>query len=744
MARPKLGLPAADTTPKKDRLTLTQLAAYDDILTDALVDHVYFWTTIRKNRSKYNLTRGINEDDVTNILLYDVIVEKDIAKAEARLLQLPRLRKYFNGLQTAREKEDFKRHMRKYICMWLPECPFEVSTTNRYTITTHEAATTARRFIRNGETIKYLCGNLVAMTPDEEKDMDLTRRDFSVVLSSRKKTPSLFLGPARFSNHDCNANARLVTKGAEGMVIVANQDINIGDEITVNYGEHYFGHNNCECFCATCESQERGGWSLHTEGEGSSKETTPGTDSEMAPTPCSIKGRRRFLESAADPPAPAMQVSKKVKLSMQRDGFPSGLSTPPASTHKSAAISARSIVRSIDRSPEEAMTIRHDYMVSKSVYARQPRPHAKEEDPEVRTIPAQNFYGTKRPLKRQSVSELNAETRQPRGLQAQSLMDWMHEAGLKSEQRAAQSLASIYARTFQYSNSPSEASSLFDRSQPNFSSRATTPSGTNSVQRGKQPRQCSSDATSTSPSSSTLSSNPSNAVLDDGDSVIPSKIPPANTTVGKRGRPRMAFHELSEGTKRKYMRHRVDPLSSKTTLLQQSFLTRNQPSLPPLDNSTIVSSVELDDEPLFSDNEAVAPIQRTPGDYVRTRLLLSLNHSRWVDCRTCAATWVQANGYQTRKECPRCERHSKLYGYQWPKTENGKNESEPRIMDHRTVHRFIAPEEEREERKRGRGIYKLGPGDIEGSSRAVSMAAEDDEEEPMGKQKRTRSRMACT
>ena len=27
---------------KKDRLTLTQLAGYDDILTDALVDHVKF------------------------------------------------------------------------------------------------------------------------------------------------------------------------------------------------------------------------------------------------------------------------------------------------------------------------------------------------------------------------------------------------------------------------------------------------------------------------------------------------------------------------------------------------------------------------------------------------------------------------------------------------------------------------------------------------------------------------------
>ena len=31
---------ALEAIPKKDRLTLSQLAGYDDILTDALVDHV--------------------------------------------------------------------------------------------------------------------------------------------------------------------------------------------------------------------------------------------------------------------------------------------------------------------------------------------------------------------------------------------------------------------------------------------------------------------------------------------------------------------------------------------------------------------------------------------------------------------------------------------------------------------------------------------------------------------------------
>ena len=173
------------------------------------------------------------------------------------MLQLPGIRKYVEKLKTEREKEDFRKHLRKYLNIWSTDCPFEVSTTNRYTITTHEAATTARRFIKKGDTIKYLCGNLVAMSSEEEKDLDLTRRDFSIVMSSRKKTPSLFLGPARFANHDCNANAKLVTKGPEGMQVVAVRDIEVGDEITVTYGDDYFGERNCECLCSTCDSMGR-------------------------------------------------------------------------------------------------------------------------------------------------------------------------------------------------------------------------------------------------------------------------------------------------------------------------------------------------------------------------------------------------------------------------------------------------------------------------------------------------------
>lgn len=113
--------------------------------------------------------------------------------------------------------------------------------------------------------------------------------------------------------------------------------------------------------------------------------------------------------------------------------------------------------------------------------------------------------------------------------------------------------------------------------------------------------------------------------------------------------------------------------------------------------------------PLPSTDIDHAPEVRIPGDYVLTPLLLAQPASAWISCKICDEFFVQLDAYFTRSACPRCERHSKLYGYQWPKTDReGKNDNEERITDHRTVHRFIRPDEERAIRKRDRGASMSG------------------------------------
>lgn len=678
---------------------------------------MYFWTTIRKNRSKYNLTRGISEDDITKILLHDIVVGKDPQKAEGSLLLLAGLKKFFIGLQTDREKEDFRRHMRKYINMWLPDCPFEVSTTNRYTIVTHEAATTARRPIRAGETIKYLCGNLVAMTTEEEKDLDLTRRDFSIVMSSRKKTPSLFLGPARFANHDCDANARLVTRGSEGMQVVAARDIKVGDEITVNYGDNYFGDNNCECLCGTCESEGRNAWSGREAQDNSSETASPTPE----PGAMTVNGRSlrrgRGQEALSDPSL-----------------VPSNLQVDEDSPRKKRKLNEKKIPSLLGLKMNDYPK---RYSIKNLFTNRSAMPNANDALLELagqhgRKVPA----GARGTLKASSASTMPESQRPKRELLASkadtappsnpkalmpmflALMRDQRSSGKPGRMkpnylrlRRIPSLAKPEPKDLQTSSSSSEDDIIFDRDYDQNSSPITTPS--TSIERNgyqNSPRIAES-------SLSEFSSFSRGTDLDDNNLSTIHK-----ESQKKRSRSR-ATRLLTPATSQTEQNDRPKFTSRRTISPRDVAILRKPESLPL--QAPILPTIELSpSSPTSSMDLETSTEGRFPGDYIRTRLLLGESHSRWVDCRTCDTCWVQANGYQTRKECPRCERHSKLYGYQWPKTDKAKGDDEDRVMDHRTVHRFISRDEEVNERKRGRGVQRLE----EMESSRPSSLGEDDRE----------------
>ena len=658
-----------------------------------------------------------------------MIVGKDPQKAEASLLQLAGFKKYFGTLKTEREKEDFRRHMRKYINMWLPDCPFEVSTTNRYTIVTQEASTTARRPINSGDTIKYLCGNLVAMTPEEEKDLDLTRRDFSIVMSSRKKTPSLFLGPARFSNHDCKANARLATRGPDSMQVIAVRNIRVGEEITVNYGENYFGEGNCECLCATCEAEGRNGWPGTDPSATSSGLSTPLTISEsgmdMSGPYHSSKKRKSDYESDISAGSTSLDEDEETPTKKRKSGTGRAIisfgieargnlvqshsvkDAKPGSPLRQVLNVTDIVIPAEDgnKDPRQGLSLKHagqhgkttngqdDILaavraafagVGAATHPEPRRPKGKRAKKRAGKRAGQKTHLAARscsdsnvPYKFRSpfsfltgISSTNSSGRKQNFLRAKTIRS--------STSTTKQGVQSPSSSSVQGSSSISEKDSTFDDRFRQDSSSATTPSA--GLEGGIDwllPPQLalSSSSSGLTSLSSPLSSLPSIAAIDDDDPNMHTVDP----SLHDRGR------QWNIGS-RESMRKPVTRKPRKIRGLQPT--------------------IELD-----------IPSTRTPGDYIRTHLLLGETFSRWVDCRTCSSCWVQANDYQTRKECPRCERHSKLYGYQWPKTDKlGRNDDEERVMDHRTVHRFIPPEEEKEERKKGKGIL-----------RAVEMGSKRDE-----------------
>ncbi|KAK1004427.1 histone lysine methyltransferase Set9 [Friedmanniomyces endolithicus] len=346
---PRQAADLEEALKKKGGLTLSQLANYDDLTTDALVDRVYFWSTIRKLNPTYHPSRGVAEDSLTDILRHHLIAARDPLAAHTQLLLLPGIAKYHRQLRTEDEKEHFERHLRKYINIYLPDCPFEVGTTNRYTVLTAEAAIYARKPIRKGEAVKYLSGIQVAMTEAEERLLS-SRTDFSIVLSSRRKRPSLFLGPARFANHDCDSNARLNTSGPHGIHIVARRDIGVGEEITVEYGEDYFGEGNGECLCGSCERAGRNGWDpkgpvlrgeeSESEEEGEEEEmvgvgsrgrskSSKGRPTAAAAAPAAVSRKRKRGEEA---PAKTESSGSALKGESKIRGRPRKYALPPGET----------------------------------------------------------------------------------------------------------------------------------------------------------------------------------------------------------------------------------------------------------------------------------------------------------------------------------------------------------------------------------------------------------------------------
>ncbi|EXJ53993.1 histone-lysine N-methyltransferase SUV420H [Cladophialophora yegresii CBS 114405] len=692
---------------KAQRLSLAELAAHDDVCSDVMVDNAYYKSKIRKNRTKHIPIRGIKDEEIPKILLHKVIVDKDVKAAEKALLALPGPKRYKKSLRTKAEQEHFLEHLRKYIAMYQTDCAWEVSTTNRYTITTYEAAVTARRRIRQGDTIKYLTGTLVPLTTEESAELDMSNRNFSIVVSGRKKNSSIFLGPARFANHDCDANGRLVPHGENGMEVVAMKNIEVGDEITVSYGDDYFGPGNMDCLCHTCEQLERNGWTskaaiLDTP----SRTTTPLQTLLHEPLSANqTRGLKRKRDSDLSYSSSAPPPSKHAKP-MQSPSKLQQSWTPPDSSDSDITQQALR-----ERRSEPVETLRE--AASKGSVALSP-PHSQSrtensESPD----PISPVAVSSAPVE---AADLPADAVQ----QSSTTHESSHEG--KMPARLLEKLST---------NAP-------------MSPAPTSPSSNGCSTEGVPPIQEMSHVQATDAAVTIKVESVETTKMEvDEDTIIVAPYREVSLPAADNQRPPnqqkkgVSLSESSQPT----VPHAVSTLAT-TTVTKEiheasiSAATENSvlPSIEPTSTSRTVAQLTV---------HPMTGTIRIAGDYILTRKLLAQPHDRWVQCHNqkCLGFFIQPNGYQTRRECPRCERHSMLYGFPWPKTDadprkllerkptgkgkktgtpaieysayrrqgrsgkgtwvEGGGDPEERVMDHRTIHRFVLPEEEKEQTRRG-------------------------------------------
>ncbi|KAG0298970.1 Histone-lysine N-methyltransferase set9 [Dissophora globulifera] len=217
-------------------MDLQTLSTLDDLLSDILLDGVHLWFQTHKMNKDYTPMR-LPAQQILDIIQRKVIVERKVPEAVKELLE----------------------HARRYFNIYLPTAGFEISQTDRYTAVTNksEACVIANRTFEVGSELRYCAGTIANLNEQEEKDLENRTSDFSVIKTSRRGT-CLFLGPARFVNHDCDPNCSFMAAGSTVIYFKVLRQINANDEITTHYGDNYFGINNQECLCATCENRGEG------------------------------------------------------------------------------------------------------------------------------------------------------------------------------------------------------------------------------------------------------------------------------------------------------------------------------------------------------------------------------------------------------------------------------------------------------------------------------------------------------
>jgi hypothetical protein len=180
------------------------------------------------------------------------------------------VRNFLGRFQDIAVRQEFGKHLRRYLEIYHLDCGFCIEVTDRYLSRSHqeEACVIARKHYDKDEEIKYLVGYLAELDENDEEELNSGENiDFSIIKSSRRQVNCLMLGPARFVNHDCEPNAKFVSINGITMKIVTIRPINVGEEITVEYSKNYFGRKNRECLCATCESLGHNGYSKEPDSE---------------------------------------------------------------------------------------------------------------------------------------------------------------------------------------------------------------------------------------------------------------------------------------------------------------------------------------------------------------------------------------------------------------------------------------------------------------------------------------------
>lgn len=164
---------------------------------------------------------------------------------------------YFNSLGSHRQQL-LRQHVYRYLSAFLLDSGVKIESNDRYSSETNGAKVTSTRHWFAGQRVEALLSCIAEFSPADSTVLKAGVNDFSVMYSLRKRCDQLWLGPARFINHDCNPNCKYLAGEMKITYVEVIRPISPGEEITCYYSASFFGERNEMCECCTCERNGEG------------------------------------------------------------------------------------------------------------------------------------------------------------------------------------------------------------------------------------------------------------------------------------------------------------------------------------------------------------------------------------------------------------------------------------------------------------------------------------------------------
>ncbi|XP_064400634.1 histone-lysine N-methyltransferase KMT5B-like isoform X2 [Halichondria panicea] len=303
-------------------LRARELAQYDDIASSLCVDPMVGFTTHKMN-PRFRHVKG--KFGALQEVIRRYHIEGDEDGAYERLVSGNWARTFLIGKQKGTVTA-FKEHFLRYLHMYDFDAGFKIASCSRYSSESCGAKVVVTKEWSSGELLTKLCGCIAEMTREEEKNFLVPgQNDFSVMFSTRKGCSQLWLGPAAYINHDCRPTCKFIPTGRNTACVRVLRDMQPGDEVTCYYGNNFFGDNNSNCECVTCERRCAGAYTSRKASTSSEQSSQPPTPSSLTSEPPTTTPATRYSLRETEKRLKRQQPTQTA----QDDEFPAAVETDP-------------------------------------------------------------------------------------------------------------------------------------------------------------------------------------------------------------------------------------------------------------------------------------------------------------------------------------------------------------------------------------------------------------------------------